>query len=336
MHKKKFIFFSIILCFMIALVVTFNIATSSDSESRTPSSIPEPYETLSAGAKKNVLWKKIVESEHKYYPAFKGFGLIELYKMSKQSIQHKSRNNSDFAPAGWIKYIHRHGSVAQVKFVAASDSSYTGLFKGAEHGLIRLSLTYRPEKNVILEKPVAPGLALKLFRDSEPSSNISALVSLNGQGHDYNFFSKVMSNIVPAGNSWGQKKVHNIFKRVSSYPEELVLKHFAQSDSTAKIENEPKYPTQIFFIPDENLNFSKEPHDVREDFAKIPEGTRLYKVHAVMNIEAHFNYSQNYSEEDIEKFAENSVHIGDIVTTSKFIASEFGDSELFFRHEVRP
>lgn len=336
MQNKKFIFLSITLFIAIALFTTFKIATESDSEIRAPSSIPEPYEALSASAKKNVLWKKVVESEYKYFPPFKGFGLIELYKMSKQSIELKSKNTSDFAPGKWIKYIHRHGSVAQVKFIAASDSPYTGLFRGAEHGLIRLSLTYKPEKDVLLEKPVAPGLALKLFRDGQSSSNISALVSLNGQGHDYNFFSKAMSNIVPMGSSWGQKKVHNIFKRASSYPEQLALKHFAESDSTAKIESEPKYPTQIFFIPDESLNFAHDPHDVREDFAKIPEGTRIYKVHALVDIEENFNYSQNYNEDDIDKFVKKSVHIGDIFTTSNFVASEFGDAELFFRHEVHP
>lgn len=49
--------------------------------------------------------------------------------------------------------------------------------------------------------------------------------------------------------------------------------------------------------------------------AKIPSGTLLYKVYAL-------------SQPNTEK-----VHIGDLVMTSEFTSSYFGDRYLFFKHQ---
>jgi len=37
------------------------------------------------------------------------------------------------------KYIHSVGAVGKVKFVSSKDHQYTGIFEGADHGIIRLS-----------------------------------------------------------------------------------------------------------------------------------------------------------------------------------------------------
>ena len=48
---------------------------------------------------------------------------------------------------------------------------------------------------------------------------------------------------------------------------------------------------------------------------KVPAGTLLYKVYAVMTPNA------------------PKVHIGNLVTTSPFTESEYGDRYLFFKHQ---
>lgn len=301
-----------------------------DSESiRSPASIPEKYDSLDACKKQDYLWDQILATEHKELPPYRKFGLFQLVGMSVQKIGYKGDLHSDIAPKGWKKYLHRRGAIAKVKFVPA-EHSYTGVFSGAECALLRLSLTYR----VTGSRPVAPGLAFKILRDNAPSANISALVSLDGQDKDHAFFKNPMSNIVPTGNSLGQKLVHKIFRKVSRYPEELLLNDMASVGTDGAKVSKVVSPRQIFFVPNEALKFSSEEHDVREDFFKIPEGTAIYKVYALSEKYRAFDYSK-YDDKMAKEFLKESEHIGNIETTSEFVASQFGDDGIFFRHELR-
>jgi hypothetical protein len=293
--------------------------------------LPRNYQSLSACEKQDILWDKIEQTEHQELPMFSRFGALQLMKMGVQSMTKKAERNSDISPENWEKLLHKRGSVAQVEFQAEANHDYTGVFKGAECALIRLSLTYRPTN----KRDFAPGLALKFFRDAMPSANISALYRLEGQEKDYNFFANPLSNIVPIGNNAGLKLVNKIFKRVTDYPEQLGMLHLGHADEHGISERRPKTPRQIFFVPVLEDSFSSAPHDVRHDFHRIPEGTTLYKVYAVNEELKHFDYSE-YTSQDIERFVQNAQYIGKIVTKTRFISSEFGDQGLFFRHEVLP
>ncbi len=295
---------------------------------RAPASIPSNYESQTACEKQEVLWQEVQNSLHADLPAYDKFGVMQLIKMSFQELKLKGDHFSDFAPQGWTKYIHRRGALAKVKIVAR-DHAYTGVLKGADCALLRLSLTYKAKGS----KPVAPGLALKVLRDGNPSANLSALVSLEGQGDDFNFMKRPMSNIVPMSSKLGQKLVHRLFGKVSSYPEELELNHFADMDTQGVTVQAPKAPRQVFFVP--KLSFTSTEHDVREDFLAIPEGTVIYEIHALGDEHKNFDYG-SYSDEKAEEFLKASTHIADIVTTSEFAASSFSDDGLFFRHEMRP
>jgi hypothetical protein len=187
---------------------------------------------------------------------------------------------------------------------------------------------------VTSSKPVAPGLALKVLRDGAPSANISALVSLNGQGKNYNFFQNPMSNIVPVGSGIGQKLVHRLFRRVTRYPEELLVDHMASMNAQGIKEEKVVSPRQLFFVPAANVKYTSEEHDVREDFNSIPEGTRIYELRALPEKHAGFDYSE-YSPAMAEAFVKESEHIADIITTSEFVSSSFGDDGIFFRHQLR-
>jgi hypothetical protein len=298
------------------------------------SALPESYNTLSACSKQELLWSHIKKTEHKNLPELENFGIKEVLAMSAQSMFKKKKHFSDEAPKGWKKYLHRRGAVAKIAYTPRKKNDFTGLFKGADCGLLRLSLTYRPNEE---DRAVAPGLALKVLRDGKAhSSNVSALYSLEGQGKNHNFFKNALSNIVPIGNDIGLKLVHNIFKRVTDYPEELLLKDFAEYDKEGNKLKKFSYPTQIFFVPNKKISkkFSPRPHDFRKDILSLPKRTTLYTVYALSR-QSGFNY-QNYTPDMIRDFVKSSVPIGDITTTSKFKASEFGDTGLFFRHEVRP
>lgn len=290
----------------------------------------ESYLNLTACEKQSELWKRALASKYQELPDFNNLGLMQFLAMTFQELKQKTDYDSDFAPKGWKKYLHRKGVLAQVEIISKSDHPYTGVFKGAPCALVRLSLTYNPKG----DKPVAPGLALKVLRDKTPSANISALYTLDGQGKDFNFFKYPLSNIVPVGDNLGQKLIHRLFKRVSDYPEELMLRDLATVNVAGKTESKAINPVQIFFVPNPDLKFSSTEHDVRTDLLSIKKGSLLFNVYALKNAPKGFDYA-NYKESDIATFIKRSQLIAEIKTTSEFVASQFGDAGIFFRHEVR-
>jgi hypothetical protein len=291
----------------------------------------DKYTKLSACEKQEHLWSKVVASKHKKLPKLSKLGLIQVMGMASQAVRKKESHHDDISPRWWKKYLHRRGAVAKVSFNPVGENKYTGIFKGATCGLLRMSITYKPEK----DKAVAPGLAWKILRDKKHhSANVSALYKLNGQGFNYNIFTHPLSNIVPRGDSFGEKVIHSIFKRVSPYPETLRLVDFGKLDVKGQLEKNSAAPEQLFFVPSEDVKkmFDRTKHDFRDDLLKIPANTVLYRVYALSG-KTQKEYD-NYRPEDISRYVEESELIGELSTTSEFVASEFGDSGLFFRHEV--
>lgn len=328
--KKRTISFGALIVALVAAYSVVDIVIEPPG-SRTPASIPNNYESMKACEKQEILWGKVRETIYQEMPEYREFGLFQLMAMSKQEVAVKGKNYSDYAPEGWKKYLHGRASIAKVKIVPVAGSKYTGVFQGSDCSLLRLSLTYKAGGS----RPVAPGLALKVLRDGDFSTNISALVSLDGQGEEYNFFKFPMSNIVPIGAAFGQKMVHKIFLSASKYPEELGVHELGEFDAHGVKVTEAVFPRQLFFVPGPGLKFPSEAHDVRKDFAAIPSGTLVYQIHAVPEKYKSFNYA-DYKPETVQQFLKESEHIADIVTTSEFVASSFGDDGIFFRHQLRP
>ena len=175
--------------------------------------------------------------------------------------------------------------------------------------------------------------ALKVLRDKVDSANVSALYTLEGQKYDYNFFKNPLSNIVPTGESTELKLVSYIFSKVTDYPEELEIRDMALKNEKGEIEKTVNSPRQIFFVPNKDLSTPSKKNDMREEIMKIKEGTLLYTIYAAPEKLKDYDYSK-YETEDIKSFVSKSIPIAEIVSTSDFIASSFGDIGIFFRHEV--
>jgi hypothetical protein len=82
----------------------------------------------------------------------------------------------DAMPAGRVKFIHAIGAVAKVKFLSYGNHPYSGIFKGADQGLIRFSSAATPTKT----QPMVPGFGLKFLRDGKDSANLVAMYSVDG------------------------------------------------------------------------------------------------------------------------------------------------------------
>lgn len=282
--------------------------------------LPVDYESWTAAKKQAFLWEdRILKSNYDVLPPLEKIDVVGLFLTI---LRKKMDRLSDEAPVDWKKAIHAHGSVAKVKFIPTPDTPFTGLFKGAEHGLLRLSVTGDPR-----DRGFAPGLALKLFVDGHPSENVSALVSLTGQGQNYNFFAHELSNIVPVVNQLGPRLINLIFRRVTKYPTKLYLEDFGQIDQTGQTVTSPYYPNQIFLVPNNVVPCAESPHDFREDLLKIPAGTKLFSVYGGDPKKTSGDTTNNAD------YRQQAQLIGHIQTQSEFVNSFYGDSQLFFRHQ---
>jgi len=111
-------------------------------------------------------WFKAIEAtKYSVLPGFEGSDItspINLMKFGAESMDITMERELDYMPEGRKKYIHPRGAVAKVKFIASdlSQKTYDGLFKGADFGLVRLSLAANPGKIGF-----TPGMALKFFRN---------------------------------------------------------------------------------------------------------------------------------------------------------------------------
>jgi hypothetical protein len=282
--------------------------------------LPDDYQSWQAIRKQDFLWNnRIFKSKYDKLPPLKKIDIASLFLTA---LKTKMDLQYDEAPPKWKKAIHAHGSVAKIKFVSTEGNSFTGLFKGVDCGFLRVSVTGNPS-----DRGVAPGLAIKFLVDGQPSGNFSALVSLTGQGKNYNLFSNEFSNIVPVVKSIGPILINFIFGRVTRYPTKLYLEDIGKFDQYGQVESKPHYPSQLFLVPNSEIKFSEDPHDFRKDLTTIPSGTQLFSIYAVD--------SQKNDDKLIGKpeYRQKAQIIGNLITTSEFVSSFYGDSQLFFRHQ---
>lgn len=84
------------------------------------------------------------------------------------------------------KYIHSVGGHGKVSLNTVAGHPFTGIFKGANQGIVRLSSAAKPELGT--SSPLGPGMGLKFLRDGIDSANLVAMYGVNGQPGEWNFF----------------------------------------------------------------------------------------------------------------------------------------------------
>ena len=93
------------------------------------------------------------------------------------------------------KGAHLNGSIGKAVWEDLGDHPYTGMFKGADTGFIRLNVVGPVNENVDAPGPkMTPALSLKFLRDGIDSGNISANHSFRGQP-SFNFFENSISTV---------------------------------------------------------------------------------------------------------------------------------------------
>ncbi len=266
--------------------------------------LPKNYGSWTAEQKVDFLWnKKLVPSAWNQLPPIGGTGWEGLWKSAQAafSLSESFDHDSDEMPRDRPKIFHPSGSVAQFEFIADENTPYAGVLAGSV-GLVRFSLGADPKTF----GGYLPGMALKFMLDGRPSVNVHLLNSIEGQGDDHNLFARPLSNELPEPNSLAFRFILKSLKSLLGLdPLHVSLDHLSP----------PLAPHRLIFVPASGVSTSSNSeHDFREDLTQIPAGICLYEVYA------------QATEADAFK------HMGRMMLKTPFVASQYGDEQLFFRH----
>eukprot|EP00347_Sterkiella_histriomuscorum_P022948 403336536 len=281
----------------------------------------QDYEKLTAAQKETQLWEQITANQ----TPNNWFCNLQLIGLFTESMFITLKRVGDTFEDEFFgvrnKFIHTVGNTATVKWTPVTNSEgYTGIFNsGADHGIIRLSAAIQPDfsrKNANdAFGNFIPGFGLKLLRNGVPSGNLVAMFSVDGT-QSWNFFKKEFSNHIPEPISTAQKILARKFATATPFIQYVGLSDIATYDQLGTKTTSPKFPFQLFFVPELRNNY---PDDFiegyQEQLEKIPANTLLYKVYALQNPNS------------------PRVYIADLTITSVLSKSFFGDRYLFFKHQ---
>jgi len=226
----------------------------------------------------------------------------------------------DFLGNYRTKYIHSVGTVGKVKFVSNGKHPFTGVWEGAQHGLIRCSSAVEPVDYI------APGFGLKFLRDGIDSADLVALYSVNGTPGDWNFFEKDFSNHIPAAVGAALHAVGTKFYTETAWIQSVGLSDFSKFGEDGKKIEAPVFPFKLRFHPNKETN-GLIPNDRQDDKmayigqleSMIPADTVLYDV---------------YGLDAPPSLGGVEILMGTLQLEGKLTRSKFGDEQLFFRHQL--
>ncbi|MBX3198329.1 MAG: hypothetical protein KF894_09385 [Labilithrix sp.] len=295
--------------------------------------LPDHYEALSAVEKQALLAQLIQAGEYCASSDSEaaclaklpkgGFGYYVRAIPALLSLRPTFHHASDEAPEGRRKIFHPFGVAGTAEFVAdytdvpaAGASSrrapYTGLLANGGEA-IPLILRLAPGGG----GKMIPGASVKFLIDGKPARNFVAIHDFSGlPDDDWNYFSQDLGHIYPEV-PWVVKKY---FQTVTANPSHLPITHLGDiARSGAEISPaEQSTPYEIVLRPTAAVATrfpNTDQHDFRFDLTQIEPGTAVYDVMA-------------RATKDDATFE----RLGSIRTTSRLIASEGGDRQLYFKH----
>jgi len=212
------------------------------------------------------------------------------------------------------KDIHSVGVISKVKF-EVSSSPFSGIFKGADYGLIRHS-TASPYSSSGTN--IKPGLGLKFLRDGVDSANLVSMFAVDGQDN-WNFFANDWSNHIPAPVSKAFIPLGIKFHTATDFIQAVGLSDMAKYDQTGAEASPAVFPFSLRFEPSGQFDWSETyTKDPLEQLCSIPTGSTLWEVYGW----------------DAPKELGGTEHlIGSLVSTSETVKSFYSDDMLLIRHQ---
>jgi hypothetical protein len=273
------------------------------------------YERRDGEEKSRILWQKVETSRYAELPGFRrSAALVPALTLVGGLLRRGRRTFSARTDVlePRTKLSHPFGVVAAAEFRADPGTRAGGVLDGAPI-LVRLSISGHPD-----EGGFSPSMAIKFFIDGFPSVNVHLTASIDGQEGDQDFFRDPLTNILPTPTSAAGKLSRPLLARIIGQedPFRMDIDHLAFRDRSGAICYDCEAPHQILFRP-RLTSAPQRAGDFREALMAIPAASELY--------EAWVRYAPDGE----------LVRAGAVVTTSEFVASEFGDRVLHFHHRRR-
>jgi hypothetical protein len=317
---------------LIPLIAGIGIITgcSSIQPSSAGKILDTSTQSLTACQKADFMWNnKIIPTIYGDLPALTAPGVLDLLKLAKTSFTIRSlTNESDELDVGHPKIVHARGAVARFRFVSSKRANgYTGIYESGSDCVIgRLSMATKPTKTTTV-----PALALKFFISGHKSENLQIMNSTSGQ-KSHNFFEMAFSNIIPPPDSFMKRLMQKFFRNAAvAYgakdpdPTHLTVEHLAKIRIDGAAVENPKPPFRLIFKPTTVANALMRDATVDTDFrtnlARYPVGQAMYDVYA-------FADGESYDDLPASKF------VGQLIPTTKIVASSYGDEMLNFQHNM--
>ena len=100
-------------------------------------------------------------------------------------------------PEGRQRYFNGYAAHMKVAFIAEPNNGYTGIFKGANNGIMRIFDADSAHYIYTLGSWINPGVEIKFLRDGMPSADAQLKNSIDGTRGSPSLPDNRMSNILP-------------------------------------------------------------------------------------------------------------------------------------------
>lgn len=198
----------------------------------------EEYQRMSAKCKEELVWQKTLSDgrRERFYTG------PEFNSLFNQDMNHSYDSVTDTMPEGRKKVTHPVGCTGKVEFIAHPDSPYTGMFRGAKHGIARISETVKTTPEVT---KTVPGHGVKLFRDGMSSANWVAMFSFDGH-ESFNFFKNRWTTILrESNNQCARETIMKHLATVTDHVGATSVMEVAMFDQYGNEEEYPHWPYQL-------------------------------------------------------------------------------------------
>ena len=270
------------------------------------------FGAATACQKQAIFWDFISGTPYDPLPSAHTSQLQTFSRLLSRSFLKQSFVLNDDVRLPRIKAFHAFGTAAKVNFVADGNHPFTGIFATGAAGIARASLA-------VGMPDYSPAISFKFLLDGpHPSQNLLLHQSLDPQS-SRDFFERSQCNrtLIPSifPTSLVTPMLRFWLTSVSDPFEHQLLDHLADVTSDGTRISHPVAPELVnLYSPDEVHNDPGSTEDFRTLLGEIPSGTLIYRMYGRITKKA------------------APIYIGSITTESAFIASEFQDRVLAFKH----
>lgn len=272
----------------------------------------DSYNNANPRQKQEMLWELISNIPYSALPSINISDFKTASRLINRVFLRKAFNLNDDVRSPRFKAFHTYGTIAKVRFVADGNHPFSGIFSSGGVGFMRASLAVGMPK-------YSPAIAFKFLLDGKhPSENLLLHQALDVQA-SRDFFERGQTNqtLEPKGFPNGLiYKILKLWLSPISRPINIqLLNHLAEIESNGSAVQRTVTPRLIhLYGADEVRNDPSSKYDFRLILSKIASGSLLYRMYGK-------------TEED-----DRQIYIGSIISESGFVATEFGDRILAFKH----